>query len=534
MPLTPAAEPALPLLDVHELSIRSGATRLVDQLSIRLERGDTLGIVGESGSGKSLTTLAILGLLPQSLTVTGRVHLEGESLLGSTPARLREIRGKRIGMIFQEPMTALNPLHTVGRQLSENLRLIGTDPGLMTPRMMALLAEVNLPNPESLLQRYPHQLSGGQRQRVMIAMALAQQPDILIADEPTTALDVTLQAQILDLLMQLQRDRHMSLILISHDLNLIRHYTRNVLVLQRGRLVEEGTTRQVFASPQAVYTRSLLNQNFGQAAKAVIRPDALPVVDAQQVAVRFPLKSGFFNRTTGWFTAVQPLSFQLAAGESLGVVGESGSGKTTLALALARLIASEGTIIINGTTVSGLSERQIRPLRSQFQMVFQDPFGSLNPRMTLEDIIGEGVLKRIPAKAQRRAAVEAVLQKVELPAKFADRYPHELSGGQRQRVALARALIMSPRLLILDEPTSALDRTTQHALVTLLRRLQVEEGLSYLFISHDLAVVRALCHRILVMHQGSVVELQETENLFTAPQQEYTRRLIEASRVGQG
>ena len=364
----------------------------------------------------------------------------------------------------------------------------------------------------------------------MIAMALAQDPDILIADEPTTALDVTLQAQVLNLLKSLQSSRNMAMILISHDLNLVRRYSDDVIVMQQGQVKEQGNTEQIFANPQDDYTRHLLDQDFGQALSPdSIAPDAQPVLQLEKIAVRFPIKAGLLNKVVDYVTAVEPLDLNVMQGESVGIVGESGSGKTSLALALARLIKSDGKIVLNQNRLDHLNENQLRPLRPQFQMVFQDPFGSLNPRLTIEQIIGEGASKLIPKQAERRQAVEEVLQKVELPAAFADRYPHELSGGQRQRVALARALIMKPKLMILDEPTSALDRTTQRALVSLLRQLQQDEQISYVFISHDLAVVRALCQRVLVLRHGKLMELQRTKDLFNAPQTEYTKALIEAA-----
>lgn len=520
-----------PLLRVEQLCIASPDKPLVNGVSFSLCAGQTLAIVGESGSGKSLSSLAVMGLLAPTLKQTGSIKLGEQSLseLHGQPDHpiWRQVRGKRIAMIFQEPMTALNPLHRVEQQVGEALRLSGCTKADTRHKVLSLLTQVGIPEPERRLSQYPHELSGGQRQRVMIAMALALDPEILIADEPTTALDVTLQAQILDLLDALKRERQMGLILISHDLNLVRRYSDEVLVMQQGVVVEQGATAQLFADPQHSYTQHLLDHQFG--AHEPSQPDAPALLELRQLQVRFPIKTGLLNRITGYVQAVEPLDLVIHAGESVGVVGESGSGKTSLALAVARLIASEGTIVLSGQTLSGRPEKQLRPLRSGFQMVFQDPFGSLNPRFTLEQIIGEGVEARLPNRSIRRQAVEHALQKVELPASFADRYPHELSGGQRQRVALARALIMQPKLLILDEPTSALDRTTQRAMVQLLCKLQREDGLSYLFISHDLAVVRALCQRVLVLHLGKVMELQDTNALFEAPQTAYTKKLIEAA-----
>ncbi len=519
-----------PLLSVTNLSIDAGSQILVQDLNFDLHAGKTLAIVGESGSGKSISSLALLGLLPQSLKVGGQVFLNQQSLLGLNEHQWRQIRGKKIAMIFQEPMTALNPLHKVEKQIGEMLHLSGMSKAQVRSKVIDLLNQVGIPEPESKLSRYPHELSGGQRQRVMIAMALAQDPDILIADEPTTALDVTLQAQVLNLLKALQASRNMAMILISHDLNLVRRYSDDVIVMQHGQVKEQGNTEQIFANPQDEYTRHLLDQDFGQALSPdSITSDAQPVLQLEQIAVRFPIKAGLLNKVVDYVIAVEPLDLNVMQGESVGIVGESGSGKTSLALALARLIKSDGKIVLNKNRLDHLNENQLRPLRPQFQMVFQDPFGSLNPRLTIEQIIGEGASKLIPKQTERRQAVEDVLQKVELPAAFADRYPHELSGGQRQRVALARALIMKPKLMILDEPTSALDRTTQRALISLLRQLQQDEKISYVFISHDLAVVRALCQRVLVLRNGKLMELQRTEDLFNHPKTEYTKALIDAA-----
>jgi microcin C transport system ATP-binding protein len=516
------------LLQLKHLHIQHEQQVLVDDLNFDLSAGQTLAIVGESGSGKSISALAILGLLPDSLQIKGDILVAGQQVLGNTQAQWRQIRGKKIAMIFQEPMTALNPLHKVEKQIGEMLYYSGLSKTQVRQKVIELLEQVGIPEPEKKLKRYPHELSGGQRQRVMIAMALAQDPEILIADEPTTALDVTLQAQVLGLLKSLQVNRNMAMILISHDLNLIKRYSDDVIVMQKGLVKEQGKTDCIFAAPKDDYTKHLLNQDFGKAFSVDSQHEILAL---HQVAVRFPIKAGILNRVVDYVSAVEPLDLTLQQGESVGIVGESGSGKTSLALALARLIASDGKITLDGTRLDPLNEKQLRPLRSQFQIVFQDPFSSLNPRLTIEEIIGEGAARLIPDKVERRQAVEEALRKVELPAEFADRYAHQLSGGQRQRVALARALILKPKLLILDEPTSALDRTTQRALVQLLRKLQQEEKISYLFISHDLAVIRALCQRVLVLRHGKVMELQNTEDLFNAPKTEYTKALVEASMI---
>jgi microcin C transport system ATP-binding protein len=516
-----------PMLKVDQLNIQTDTQTLVELLSFELHAGETLAIVGESGSGKSISSLALLGLLPKNLQVKGTAQLEGQNLLRLTQAQHRQIRGKKMAMIFQEPMTALNPLHRVEKIIGETLMLQGWSTSKIRERVIELLHDVGIPEPEDKLKRYPHELSGGQRQRVMIAMALALDPDILIADEPTTALDVTVQAQILNLLKSLQTQRQMAMILVSHDLNLVKRYADQVIVMNQGRVEEQGAVGDIFQQPKTVYTQNLLNHDFGAAIH--IQPTQ-PLLELNQLAVKFPIKSGLLNRVKAYFTAVEAMDLTLSEGQSIGIVGESGSGKSSLALAIARLIQSDGKIVLNGQDLNQLSEKQLRPLRSDFQIVFQDPFSSLNPRMTIEQIIGEGLgLKKLSTDDVQKRVEEALI-KVELPITFATRYPHELSGGQRQRVSLARALVLKPKLLILDEPTSALDRTTQRAIVALLRRLQQEEGIAYLFISHDLKVVRALCQKVLVLHHAKVMEFQDTEQLFEHPQTEYTRCLIEASQ----
>jgi microcin C transport system ATP-binding protein len=510
---------------------------LLDDLSFELIAGKTLAIVGESGSGKSITALGLVGLLPSGLKASGDVQFAGRSLLTLSDIQISKVRGHQIAIIFQESMSALNPLHTIENQIGELLRLAGVSKIIVRQRILALLDQVGLTAPEEYLHRFPHELSGGQRQRVMIAMALVGDPDILIADEPTTALDVILQRQLLELIKQLQQQRQMALLLISHDLNLIHQYSDDVIVLQSGQVVEQGNTHTIFDQPQHEYTRQLLNDNFGEALPIPMNATDTQVLVLKNLSIHYPIKhdvlTGLWERLfhkVPYFEALKSLDLELHQGESLGVVGESGSGKTSLALAVARLIASSGEICLEGMSIDGLSESALRPIRSQFQIVFQDPYASLNPRMTVANIIGEGVQSLLKSKVECCQAIEDVLRQVELDATFKDRYPHELSGGQRQRVALARALIMRPKLLILDEPTSALDRTTQRALVQLLRKLQIENQLSYLFISHDLSLVRALCQRILVLRQGQFVELQETNLLFSQPQSIYTQQLIEASQ----
>ncbi len=532
------------MLTVDKLSITNATgVQLVNELSYELRQGQTLAIVGESGSGKSIASLALLGLLLDNLTITGAVQLAGTAGMSKLPvandkgrnAALRPIRGQRIGMVFQEPMTALNPLHTVAKQIAESLRLSGVPKKQWRATSIALLDDVNITDPADKLNRYPHELSGGQRQRVMIAMALAQQPDILIADEPTTALDVTLQHEILALLDDLKRQHNMAMILISHDLNLVRRYSDEVVVMRQGQTIEQGQTSAVFSQPKADYTRTLIQQDFGQALTLVDdnADKQSSVLEVKNLKVQFPIEKSLFGGTKRWFDAVKNVDMTLQKGQALGIVGESGSGKTTIALALSQLLSNQarvdGQIVVNGQDLSALSKSELRKFRSQIQMVFQDPFASINPRMTVMQIIEEGLLVQGVDKVARQQAVMESLATVHLPADFVQRYPHELSGGQRQRVALARALIMKPSLLILDEPTSALDSTTQVTVVSLLREIQEKLQISYVFISHDLKVVRALCQHIMVLKEGTCVEYGHTENIFNDPQHPYAQQLLKAS-----
>ncbi|MED6315636.1 MAG: dipeptide ABC transporter ATP-binding protein [Pseudomonadota bacterium] len=532
------------VLTVDSLSITTATgIQLVDELSYELRQGQTLAIVGESGSGKSIASLALLGLLPENLTIKGEVQLASTAGMSQLPiandksrnAALRAIRGQRIGMVFQEPMTALNPLHTVAKQIAESLRLSGVPKKQWRATSIALLNDVNITDPSDKLNRYPHELSGGQRQRVMIAMALAQQPDILIADEPTTALDVTLQHEILALLNDLKYQHNMAMILISHDLNLVRRYSDEVIVMRQGQTIEQGQTSAVFDQPKADYTRTLIQQDFGQALQPVADHADGPstVLKVSNLNVQFPIEKSLFGSTKRWFDAVKAVDMTLQKGQALGIVGESGSGKTTIALALSQLLGNQarvhGQIVVNGQDISALSKKVLHNFRSQIQMVFQDPFASINPRMTVMQIVEEGLLVQGVDKDARQQAVMESLATVHLPLAFAQRYPHELSGGQRQRVALARALIMKPSLLILDEPTSALDSTTQVTVVSLLREIQQKLQISYVFISHDLKVVRALCQHIMVLKQGACVESGLTEDIFSQPQHPYAKQLLKAS-----
>ncbi|MFD1159619.1 ABC transporter ATP-binding protein [Roseovarius aestuarii] len=522
------------LLDVQDLTVsfRQDGQLIpaVKGVSFTVDKGETVALVGESGSGKSVTALSTVSLLGASAQVAGSVTYDGQQMIGAKEKLLRKVRGNDISFIFQEPMTSLNPLHTLEKQIRESLELHqGITGEEARGRIIELMERVGIRDAESRLDAYPHQLSGGQRQRIMIAMALANKPDILIADEPTTALDVTIQAQILDLLAELKREEGMGLLFITHDLGIVQRIADRVCVMKDGEIVETGPTAEIFANPQHDYTRKLLS------ARAVGEPDPVPentetLVETDALRVWFPIQRGFFKKTVGHVKAVNEASISVRAGETLGIVGESGSGKTTLALAIMRLIESEGGIRFDGEDVNGWNTRQLRRRRADMQIVFQDPFGSLSPRMTCEQIIAEGLgVHGNPDGRPVRDLVAEVMREVELNPETMDRYPHEFSGGQRQRIAIARAMILRPKLVVLDEPTSALDMTVQVQIVDLLRRLQVKYGLAYLFISHDLNVVRAMSHRVLVMKQGDVIETGEAQALFDAPQTEYARTLLHAA-----
>jgi microcin C transport system ATP-binding protein len=500
-------------------------------VSFDVARGETVALVGESGSGKSVTALSTVGLLADNATVSGHVLWKGQQLIGAYEKALRQIRGNDISFIFQEPMTSLNPLHTIEKQLAESLMLHqGLRGDAARARVIELLQKVGIAEAESRLSAYPHQLSGGQRQRVMIAMALANGPELLIADEPTTALDVTIQAQILDLLADLKAREGLSLLFITHDLGIVRRIADRVCVMQGGEIVEQGLTAEIFANPQHPYTRKLLAADpTGQAAP--IAPDAQQIVQTDNLRVWFPIQRGLLRRTVGHVQAVNAATLNVHAGETLGIVGESGSGKTTLALAIMRLTSSQGPILFMGRDIQGLRGSTLRDLRRDMQIVFQDPYGSLSPRLSVEQIIAEGLGVHFPGLTpdETRARVSSIMQEVGLDPAMMERYPHEFSGGQRQRIAIARAMVLEPKLVVLDEPTSALDKTVQVQIVELLRRLQQKSGLAYLFISHDLRVVRALSHRIVVMKSGDIVEQGDTEQVFSAPQTAYTRQLMAAA-----
>ena len=527
---------AAPLLDVRNLSIAfaqgDGTTLAVDNISFALERGKTLALVGESGSGKSITSLSIVRLLMGSAThPSGEVFFKGQDLLKADPEALRKVRGNDITMVFQEPMTSLNPLHTIEQQVAEILELHGmSGRDKLRARVIELLDEVGIPDPAGRLTAYPHQMSGGQRQRVMIAMALANRPDLFIADEPTTALDVTVQAQILKLLKDLQARLGMAMLFITHDLGIVRKIADDVAVMQHGKIVEAGPVETIFNAPQHPYTKALLAAE-PKGAPPPCNPDAPVIAETRDLKVWFPIKRGFLRKTVGHIKAVDGISLTLREGETVGVVGESGSGKTTLGLAMLRLIRSEGPILFLGQRVDGLSTQDMRPLRRDMQVVFQDPYGSLSPRLSVADIVAEGLGVQQPnlSYMQKRDIVAQALFDTGLDPAVMDRYPHEFSGGQRQRIAIARAMVLEPKFVVLDEPTSALDMSVQAQIVDLLRDLQKKRGLAYLFISHDLKVVRALASDIIVMRHGKVVEAGVAKDIFAAPQTDYTRALFAAA-----
>ena len=526
-----------PLISVEDLSVDFGVgdnvTHAVKNVSFDIGDAETVALVGESGSGKTVTALSILKLLPYPAAShpSGAIRFKGENLLALPLDGLRHVRGNKISMIFQEPMTSLNPLHTIEQQVGEVLKIHrGMSGNALRARVLDLLEKVGIDDPQGRLQSYPHQLSGGQRQRVMIAMALANEPDLLIADEPTTALDVTIQAQILDLLLKLKAEFNMAMLLITHDLGIVRKMADRVCVMNNGEIVERGPTNDIFANPQHPYTKHLIASE-PKGSPPAADPKAKTILEAKDLRVWFPIRRGFFRRIVGHIKAVDGINLAVKEGQTLGVVGESGSGKTTLGLALLRLVSSDGPIVYLGDRIDGYDSKQMRPLRRNMQIVFQDPYGSLSPRLSIGQIIEEGLIIQNPglSRDERDARVARALKEVGLDPKLRDRYPHEFSGGQRQRIAIARALMLEPKFLILDEPTSALDVSVQAQIVDLLRDLQKRHKLAYLFISHDLKVVRALANSIIVLRHGKVVEQGPARTVFSDPKTDYTKALLAAA-----
>ncbi len=523
---------AVPLLQVENLSVAFRDRVVAENINFQIERGETLALVGESGSGKSVTALSILKLLPYPLArhPSGRVLFKGEDLMTVSADKLRQVRGGQISMIFQEPMTSLNPLHRIERQLVETLTL-HRDLSREAARKetLELLKLVEIRDAEKRMSAFPHELSGGQRQRVMIAMALANKPDLLIADEPTTAVDVTIQAQLLKLLLELQKNLGMAILLISHDLGLVRKMAREVCVMQNGVIVEKSETEALFRAPQHPYTKHLLAAQ--PQPKGEIKANGVEIMSAKDFKVWFPIKAGVFRHVVDHVKAVDGVDIDVREGETIGIVGESGSGKTTLALGLMRLVESDGPIVFMGKHIETLKRRELRPIRREMQIVFQDPYGSLSPRLSVGEIVSEGldVHGLMKDEDERDAAVVAALKEVGLDPETRHRYPHEFSGGQRQRIAIARALILKPKLILLDEPTSALDMSVQAQIVDLLRDLQKKYGFTYLFISHDLRVIRAMSDRVIVMRGGKVVETGTAQQVFEAPREDYTKALLDAA-----
>ncbi len=528
------ADPVLSFQDIRiSFQTLEGQVEAVKGVSFAVNPGETLAIVGESGSGKSQIMMAAMGLLAGNGRVTGRADFHGTDLISLPKKALNRIRGARIGMIFQEPMTSLDPLYTIGDQLIEPIRRHqGLGPAAAKKRALELLRLVHLPEPERRMKAWPHELSGGQRQRVMIAMALSNDPELLIADEPTTALDVTIQAEILTLMQDLQKRLGMAILFITHDLNVVRRIADRVIVMRRGEKVEEGATAAIFASPQAAYTRALIDAE-PSGHKAPVPQGAPVLLEAEGLRVSYGARGGFLSRRRPGFLAVDGLSLSLRQGETIGIVGESGSGKSTLARAILRLVAAEGSIRFQGQELAGLSRKALLPLRHHMQIVMQDPFGSLSPRMTAGQIVAEGLLVHEPglSSPERDRLAAQALEQAQFDPALRNRYPHEFSGGQRQRIAIARALVLRPKMIVLDEPTSALDRQVQKQIVDLLRDLQAAHGLGYLFISHDLAVIRAMADRVMVMKAGKLVESGPTERLIRHPAHPYTQQLIRSAML---
>lgn len=527
-----------PILQIKNLGVNfktpGGVFKAVDDVSFDINKGETVALVGESGSGKSVSAMSVMQLLPYPLashTEQSSILFEGEELIGKPEKFMRTIRGQQIGMIFQEPQSALNPLHTIERQISEVLFLHqNMNKKDARERVAELMDLVGMSMLKDRLNAYPHELSGGQRQRVMIAMALANNPELLIADEPTTALDVTIQAQILELLQDLKERLNMALLLITHDLTIVEKMADQVCVMKHGKLVEKNTAKALFAKPQHEYTKMLLNAQPKSEANKVEK-DAPVMLDGKNIKIHFPKAQNFFGKTTDWVKAVDNIDIVAKKGQTIGVVGESGSGKTTLGLGLLRLLSSEGTITFEGTDISAYNRAQMKPLREDMQIVFQDPYGSLSPRLSVAQIIGEGlsIHRKNLSKDEREALIIEALRDVHMDPETRHRYPHEFSGGQRQRISIARAMVLRPKLVVLDEPTSALDLSVQAEIVDLLRELQDKHELSYIFISHDLRVVRAMAHDLVVMQHGKVVEAGPAKEIFENPQQDYTKALLSAA-----
>jgi len=519
------------LLALEKLNLSFGQNRVIKDVSLTIEKGEMLALVGESGSGKSLTALSCMGLQPPSAMLTGSIKFEGREMVGMPESTLRTFRGKDMSMVFQEPMTALNPLHSIGRQIDEMFSPAERrGPDQAPQQVRSLLDQVGLSHFKDRMDTYPHQLSGGERQRVMIAMAIANRPALLIADEPTTAVDVTIQVKILKLLKELQTSLNMGMLFITHDLTVVKRLADRVAVMQHGEIVEQGKVSDVFAAPKHPYTQKLLASE-PKGSPQPAPEDAKPVMACEELKVYFPIKKGLLRRTVGFVKAVDGISVTIPERSTLGIVGESGSGKTTLGMALLRLVKSDGPIVFLGNNINNLSSNQLQARRKDMQLVFQDPYSSLNPRMTIEQIIGEGleVHYREVSDYGKEAAIDKILEEVGLPGDIRHRFPHEFSGGQRQRISIARAMVLKPKFVVLDEPTSALDLTIQTQIIELLKRFQQQQGLAYAFISHDLRVVKAISHRIAVMHKGKVVEYGDTKTIFDAPKEAYTKTLIDAA-----
>jgi len=527
------------LLSIEKLNLSFGENQVIKDVSLTLAKGEMLALVGESGSGKSLTALSVMGLQPNAAKISGDITFDGQSIVGTSEASLRLIRGTRVSMIFQEPMTALNPLHTIGKQITEMF----ANHESSNHRIIALLDQVGLSHFNDRLGSYPHQLSGGERQRVMIAIAIANNPDLLIADEPTTAVDVTIQAKILKLLKELQVLRDMAMLFITHDLTVVKRLADRVAVMKNGEIVEQGKVSDIFANPKHPYTQKLLASE-PKGSPLPPPANAKEIVSCESLKVYFPIKKGILRRTVGFVKAVDDITITIPEQSTLGIVGESGSGKTTLGMALLRLVKSDGKIVFSpspslsqkerrgaGLRLDQLSGANLQRLRKDMQLVFQDPYSSLNPRMSIEQIIGEGLAVHYPHmnRAEKAAAIEKILLEVGLSADIRHRFAHEFSGGQRQRISIARAMILKPAFVVLDEPTSALDLTIQTQIIDLLKDFQQKQGLAYAFISHDLRVVRAISHQIAVMHKGKIVEYGDTKSIFENPKQDYTKALIDAA-----